>query len=130
MNLKKNFCQWYYQYHDRSRPADKRRPDNNRQTIVYSNFIGFAKGNQHTYPRLTSSVFLQVVVLSLWLFIGAKSIMKKIKNCGKRKGIRDIWWNAFFVKDCRSRNCARGLFLFMGLPATNSSRTYKTRELW
>ena len=28
--------------------------------------------------------------------------MKKIKNCGKRKGIRDIWWNAFFVKDCRS----------------------------
>lgn len=26
--------------------------------------------------------------------------MKKIKNYGKRKGIRDIWWNAFMVKDC------------------------------
>ena len=28
--------------------------------------------------------------------------MKKILNHGKRKGIRDIWWNAFMVKDCRS----------------------------
>ena len=28
--------------------------------------------------------------------------MKKIKNCGKRKGIRDIW-NAVLVKDCRNK---------------------------
>ncbi|MBQ4496755.1 MAG: DUF4417 domain-containing protein [Spirochaetaceae bacterium] len=27
--------------------------------------------------------------------------MNKIQNHGKRKGIRDIWWNAFMVKDCR-----------------------------
>lgn len=27
--------------------------------------------------------------------------MKKIKYYGKRKGIRDIWWNAFMVKNCR-----------------------------
>ncbi len=27
--------------------------------------------------------------------------MKKIQNHGKRKGIKDIWWNAFMVKDCR-----------------------------
>lgn len=26
--------------------------------------------------------------------------MKKIKNTGKRKGIKDIWWNAFMVKEC------------------------------
>ena len=29
-----------------------------------------------------------------------KPDMKKISNCGKRKGIKDIWWNAFFVKTC------------------------------
>lgn len=28
--------------------------------------------------------------------------MKRVKNSGKRKGIRDIWWNAFLVKECRN----------------------------
>ncbi len=28
--------------------------------------------------------------------------MKKIRNVGKRKGIRDIWWNAFMVKECQN----------------------------
>lgn len=28
--------------------------------------------------------------------------MKKIIYYGKRKGIRDIWWNAFMVKECRN----------------------------
>lgn len=27
--------------------------------------------------------------------------MKKIVNHGKRKGIRDIWWNAFMVSACK-----------------------------
>lgn len=33
-------------------------------------------------------------------FMEVKPDMKKISNCGKRKGIKDIWWNAFFVKTC------------------------------
>ena len=27
--------------------------------------------------------------------------MKKVRIHGNRKGIKDIWWNAFMVKDCR-----------------------------
>lgn len=45
---------------------------------------------------------MNFVVWSLFIFVGDKPIMNKIKNYGKRKGIRDIWWNAFFVKNCRN----------------------------